>query len=769
MIFLLSTRLGWAVPQGQAATADTTTPPALNVAVSPAPAPAPVQSIYYDALSLYYALCGYKAYPLYVSNHSKSVVVTPAPVAPVAGGPAPAGNVPASGNGAGRNPVPGGNPGAPAGNSPNPPATQTITVGTYMIIESASGKTLNDNCDGDTLAKTMDDTYKFRSPDDDQEKADLINSIMARNEPSNDNSAGFTAKLGSLYKANSYLVGPNSALLTPEPKNAFINITGFSQNIATGEGLPSVQQLSEGLAEFYIQQVNAEINEAFFVHLKDILSSIPEIRILFPNTLASLSKIQVTQYQQAINALKAAYTSDIKNLLTNFVALTSDTKYQTLIDNIPSLTIVFAAADMITQIKAGRSVAELLYNMGHADYTRKTKPNDYNAMIKLASLISWSVTDLRLGTGKPTNMTWVKAALLNSLKTNADLFKVFMGLFTQQASGIKIGDFDFHQKLIDNNAAVLKGQYLIYNISATTNAVINALATQNPNPSFADRAAQYIDVATQIINLADKCLGVLPSSSTVKERAFVQDTRLKYLPIIRQTDSVVYSIEQQQYSNAIYQADTLLAMVFVDNTDGGKIREVFRQYGLFIAAIAESKSADDVKSAISAFALPTGSSRIKKQNFFSWGLNGYVGVYHTWNLNYQNTGLPATEWGITAPLGLSLNWGHFLGGGAFSVYGGIIDIAAIFTYKVNSDNSVNSTIEFGQILSPSLGLVYGFPVNKKNYNLPLSLGANVQWGPRLQKVSENGNSVLPMLTPRINLFLAIDIPVINFHVSPFKK
>ncbi|MDB4923254.1 hypothetical protein [Mucilaginibacter sp.] len=168
------------------------------------------------------------------------------------------------------------------------------------------------------------------------------------------------------------------------------------------------------------------------------------------------------------------------------------------------------------------------------------------------------------------------------------------------------------------------------------------------------------------------------------------------------------------------------------------VRENFRKYGLFIASVAEAKTPNDVKDAISAFALPKGSSRIKKETASSFGINSYVGIYHTWNKDYTAAQIPAEETGLTAPIGFSYNRGHFLGG-SLTAYAEVLDIGAIFSYKLTSGNNLKSDIQLGLVFSPSLGLIYGLPILNK-YNIPLSLGANMQWGPRLKGVSDAGNS-----------------------------
>ena len=323
----------------------------------------------------------------------------------------------------------------------------------------------------------------------------------------------------------------------------------------------------------------------------------------------------------------------------------------------------------------------------------------------------------------------------------------------------------------------------MYNYPITFNSIKATIDSANKTTNVADKVGNYIGVTSQILELAKNTLDVFESSATKEVRTRIDTINNRYLPLLRNADSVAYDIQNKSYSAAIYAADTLINSVldslklYYKNdarsaTDTSKIHDInkindvqnyYIKYGGFIAAIALSQNATDVKNAIQTFALPTGSSHIKKEYSFSWGINSYVGVYYAWNTNYTKYNMPARETGITAPVGIDVNWGHF-GGGSFSIYGGIIDVGAIFSYTASTNNTVQSQIKLGQILSPSLGLVYGFPIIKK-YNIPIAFGANYQWGPELKDVNTNGNSVLSKFTSRFNLFLAIDIPMFNFGVS----
>jgi hypothetical protein len=715
------------------------------------------QSSYYDAVALYYAMKNYSAFPIEDEANSGSTSFD----APV--------DTPAI-DGNGGNPLfPHQNPGAGAG------AQTTVK---YKIIESATGKVIMDNCSRDKIDSVLNSADN-QFPDDNERKA-FIYEILARNANTEDASE---PNIKKLYKDNVYFIndGGNTELsFLLDPKNYIGNYL-FKDPLAFpldgGAGITQTQIL-EGITEFLIEAVNKEINEAFFIHLQKALAKSPELKTLFPKTLESLSKIEVTKYASSLNALKSAFEEDIKNLLSNVSKLTELEKYQKLIDKHPVLTLIFTACDLISLLKDKAIPADILYHLGNAPYIRKCKSNNYSSTIKLAALISNSLRNVKINDENTNMIGWIDKNNLNMLKNNKSLFRVFMGLFAQQAESIIFFDnngdtvSNFQKSLFNQKKEILKAQYIVYNFSTTVDRITEDISRvrtlQRISSKKSDYISVYLQVANEIIGLSENCLDVLPSNKTTTAiRVKIKTIKQEYLPMLERANSILNKIEEKEYSGALYETDTLLGKIF--NSDGNskefeEIRKAYIKYGLFICAVAEAKNSSDVKAAINAVALPTGSSRIKKEHYLSIGLNAYVGVYHAWNKQYSNLKLPKREFGITAPIGIAISRGHFIGNGSITLYGGIIDIGAIFTYKVNSDSTIRSDIQLSQVLSPSIGIVYGLPVINK-YNIPLSIGVNYQWGPKLKKVDDAGNSVLPLLTQRVNVFVAVDIPIINFHVS----
>jgi len=703
------------------------------------------QSIYYDAITLYYAIKNYKAYP--IPMHQFEVSENE-------------GN--ASTNSSNVN--------APTFD-PFSGSAQNNTVKKFKIIESATGKILLDNCDSTRLAEFYNDASMSQFPTP-KERENFIYSVLARNARTDSSSKKY---IDSVYKKNVYLNLKDDVLGFLSKRENFSSHAFQKLNFnKAGGAIP--KQILEGTVDFLIEAVNKEINEAFFIQMEKALSKYPELEILFPQTLESLGKIEVTRYASSLNTLKAAFQEDTRAILSNISKLTELEKYQKLINSHPFLTTVFAACDLISMFRTDAIPADIIYQVNNAPYITKCSTNNFSSVIKLAALLSNSLRDIKINDENKERLGWVDRSRINLLRDNDPIFTIFMGLFAQQAKGIsfKIGEdsFDLQDSLFKEKDKILKGHFIIYNFSASAKKIEDLFqyiqGLKNGSSTTSKFIGQYLEIAAEIINLAENCLHVLPSEITITVRKEVARIKSEFLPILRHGNNILGSLEIKEYGKALYEADTFLSKIFVlfGNDSSSKfedIRKTYLKYGIFIASVAEAKSSKDVKEAIKAIALPTGSSRIKKERHFSISLNAYVGVYHSWNKQYNSIKLPKTETGVSVPIGFAVNWGHFLSG-SLSAYGGIVDVGAIFTYKVNTDSTVKSDIQFGQLLSPSIGFIYGLPVIKK-YNIPLSIGANYQWGPKLKSVDEKGNSILPLLARRFNVFIAVDIPILNFHVS----
>jgi len=219
-----------------------------------------------------------------------------------------------------------------------------------------------------------------------------------------------------------------------------------------------------------------------------------------------------------------------------------------------------------------------------------------------------------------------------------------------------------------------------------------------------------------------------------------------------------------------------------------KMREVFR-YGAFLAAVAESKNPEDIKQAIRAIALPTGSYSIKRRSFANISLNAYPGLTGGYELIQNELGRRwAPNTGFTAPLGLNFSWGYrskidnkryldnqkyrrrvdrsldmreerFLTGHSGSLFFSLLDLGAVVLFRLDgSDNSLPEDVGFQQVFSPGVMYSHGFP------NIPISVLAGIQVSPQLRKFGDE-----PADSFRFNLGVTVDLPMANFHTRSVER
>lgn len=123
------------------------------------------------------------------------------------------------------------------------------------------------------------------------------------------------------------------------------------------------------------------------------------------------------------------------------------------------------------------------------------------------------------------------------------------------------------------------------------------------------------------------------------------------------------------------------------------------------------------------------------------------------------------QYGVTTPIGLSLNWGNnFYGvkakGHSFSIYVPIVDIGAAFSYRwSNSEGEgFSEEIKWEQIISPGIHAVWGIG------NTPMAFMLGAQYTPLLQKITDQNNKLQPNAW-RFGATISVDIPIFHFYRS----
>jgi hypothetical protein len=221
----------------------------------------------------------------------------------------------------------------------------------------------------------------------------------------------------------------------------------------------------------------------------------------------------------------------------------------------------------------------------------------------------------------------------------------------------------------------------------------------------------------------------------------------------------------------------LLITEFVQQDDKYISQKVLK-YVSFMAAIAESKTSDDIASALDAAILPVGSSSIKGTTAFSISLNSYIGASY-YQEHYKavagqtiKTMLPT--FGVSLPVGFSFNLGlrnNYVG--ALSVFASVIDLGAIASFKLSTPDSIQSkslaNFTWQNLLAPGAYLVLG-----RLFNSPLAIGFGIQKGPQLRDITctQTGGTVVDLSasgTYRLGAFLVVDIPLFNLFSTPYRR
>lgn len=321
---------------------------------------------------------------------------------------------------------------------------------------------------------------------------------------------------------------------------------------------------------------------------------------------------------------------------------------------------------------------------------------------------------------------------------------------------------------------------LVLNISKRNYSAAIVNVTHIYDVTIAKQAKQDADKYSVNNNQASKALKKLKKNI---KQAVKQSSDISSLQAIDLKEMADTSLSANLHS-VLMNADTLAALV-----DTKTVQNSMFKYGSFMAAMVQAKSSDDVENTIEAFALPAGSSRIKRETKFNVALNAYTGLYagyekikgydpdHCWQFN---------SIGVTAPIGVSVSWGQkkFLWVGnekkkhwSYSAFISLIDIGAVAAFRFQNDSTViaanhdttktmasqSPVIQLKHLVSPGVFLSVGIP------KCPLSLNLGVQVGPNLRNVSSSNNSVQLDFSNnvyvRYSASLCVDIPLLNFYTK----
>ncbi len=541
----------------------------------------------------------------------------------------------------------------------------------------------------------------------------------------------------------------------------------------------------DGTAQFMVERAKAELMVMFLDRFKDDFLEDKLLAKIFPNTARLLNTLagstyQFDNFQEFFQAPILKDLSTLPNNLRNYLGTQKDAM---AFNNPLFPSIMDAALQMSTLSSVAGSLPSTLANT----FNSKLNPTLFGVdkvhienQIEFFKLVSNSFVGADTA-GSPVFSANQAEQVLNDPITN----QIYLGLLYEQ-----VASNDLKTKLTDAKNKTQLQNYLQKVIFQAKEMEQNTQA--GGTVLIGGAKTKVLDVVG--VEAKQKFTRTGLSTSIVPDfnRLNVLDSILDFAEPLQsiQSDFIDSNI------NAGFLDAANVLVNFINRIDPktleslglGKSIENLLKYGSFALAMAHANSAEQVKKALEAVALPVGSSRIKRDHNYNIAINGYLGVFGGGERMFALTE-NRDKWtaGVAAPIGITFSLGniHFLskadskkaGGESLSIMFSAIDIGAVtaFRFADNRTELTPGSITFKSVLSPGAFLIYGFK------RCPISIGAGIQYGPQLRKVetkpvTEIVDDVAQIIKSEIDIqrnekylrysiFVAIDIPFFNLYTS----
>jgi hypothetical protein len=594
--------------------------------------------------------------------------------------------------------------------------------------------------------------------------------------------------LNDVFAKNKFLKPLDSAI------NAIIaqqnKSTGLSAIFSSIGGL-DVTTIADGAAKFLVKRVKQELSIAFFERFKKIIDSLPDLQVLFPETVLLLDAIdtEIYDYERYVQNLREAFKQDIELIHHHLPGI------------IPNHEAFFKKQkELKAALLSGCHIAVELENRTHPGDILDNYPVEYldelnknfKGSIETIQLLNASMRD----TGKTENSNyWVAIKTLRQMVISKNALRYYWGLVYLEMEH-RYGTIQFEgntlNALLDEVAGRWDAGMEVYNAYKryvlrygekvdAVNRMIKEYQEVPKDSAALERYARYFRTAVDLIEYTTEASTLPVIDKKVPDLHVLLH---RYFQIAYSVADLVADISKKNYSAAINEVVKIYNLVRVKpaeasataatgagrdaaKKDADTARSILNRlakYGSFIASVSTAKNSDEVAAAIEAAALPVGSSRIKRETVFNVALNAYVGPFIGYEkIKGVDSGGKINSYGITAPIGVSVSKGNsilFFNSNTRSsstIFFSLVDIGALTAFRFTNDSTEKiPTVELRDIVSPGIFFSHGFG------KTPLSLNIGFQVGPLLRKVKLDENLVGESYS-RFSVSIVVDIPVFNLY------
>ncbi|MEP7375628.1 MAG: hypothetical protein ABI675_19685 [Chitinophagaceae bacterium] len=590
------------------------------------------------------------------------------------------------------------------------------------------------------------------------------------------------------------------------------NPISFLGKLVSGASNLDVTTFADGFAKFLVERTKEELNEAFFRKFADFINHYPEFRTLFPYTNTFINSFNSWEYSNLLNTLREAFDKDIKELLTNFIKLKELTSaeckeledekicdkskkwcgecnerllqiHEFFTETNEGLFLL-SAARIGNGILQNEKLPDILnavtqpdFLLGYKNSGNATLESDLKNSLQLTNIFSLSLKS------EETGRNYIAEEQFKMLLNDPVLQNLYFGLVYQQIAnanngqGIKIGPITITNILKPDIIQGFRGY--ISNIGDQSKYL-----QKTYEKLLSDKLEGKADLGPDYALVFEGCQKLIGAASSLN----IINAGLKFPKELDKAFSDASKGLQIAHDVAVrnYNAAVIGILKFISDAVKPYLEtkphlqefvSAFLKYGSFASNVVLSKDPDDIKEAIKSFVLPSGSSSLKKHNYFTISLNSYVGfVYGSSKKDYTTKGVSGQDStvklnggksiGIYAPVGVGFNFGlgwKYKNPGSLSIFLSLIDIGAVVGYRFVTDTgeiSQKFKINLSNIFAPGGNVIVGLP------NMPLSIGTGVQWIPVLQRDPRSNSFYnIDHSGLRWQVFATVDLPLLNFHSS----
>ncbi|KAA3637423.1 MAG: hypothetical protein DWQ02_06795, partial [Bacteroidetes bacterium] len=379
--------------------------------------------------------------------------------------------------------------------------------------------------------------------------------------------------------------------------------------------------------------------------------------------------------------------------------------------------------------------------------------------------VTEAMTQLMYGLRTDSNeegKKWISKEDLADILDGGEAQNVFLGLLAQRLEGVKqIGKFSTKgvAQLIQLTIADLDELPSFMAVDST--GQVDSLA-------FFRKAAFAVNTMNRILELP---LVVEPDNPGTFEPLTEQFPELSKVPdISTQALDFIFYINVKNHAKAVSSLIQLFTSLdyetLLNNPKLSKEQvehrtkaiEYLKEYGNFIAGLIDAKQSDEVKDLLDNIADPPGSSRTKRTNKLTVGINAFLGANvgnETWSGDELNDDDNFTSIAPSMPFGFAIS--GLIGKKdpeSFSLFLSLIDLGGLFAFRADPDAVGESNINFRNVFKP------GFQVQWNLKKSPFYLSAGGHFGPTFRTLNDE---LISLNSRRFFLGFGIDVPVFTLY------